>query len=123
GVLVAGAAAPGARAVASAAAPLPIRVRTYGEAAGADYKITSVTTRGMSVSLEIEGAPTGVAGGAPPARLQVGVPGRHNALNAAAAYAAVLELGLPAVRGGQGTARLAPSRRARRRVEAQGRAG
>jgi UDP-N-acetylmuramate--alanine ligase len=123
GVLVACADDPGARALASAAAALPIRVRTYGEAAGADYKITSVTTRGMSVSLEIGGAPTGVAGGATPARLQVGVPGRHNALNAAAAYAAVLELGLPAVRAGQVTAGLAAYRGARRRMEPKGEAG
>src|SRR4029077_5067495 len=47
GGLVACADDPGARALAAAAATLPIRVRTYGEAAGADYRITSVTTRGM----------------------------------------------------------------------------
>src|SRR5262244_3276878 len=77
----------------------------------------------MSVSLEIEGAPTGAAGGAPTARLQLGVPGRHNALNAAAAYAAVLELGLPAVRAGQAAAGLAAYRGARRRMEPKGEAG
>jgi UDP-N-acetylmuramate--alanine ligase len=123
GVLVACADDPGARALAAAAAALPIRVRTYGEAAGADYRITSVTTHGMSVSLEIEGAPTGAAGGARPARLQVGVPGRHNALNAAGAYAAVLELGLPAARAGQAAAGLAAYRGARRRMEPKGEAG
>src|SRR5215472_13881171 len=112
GVLVACADDPGARALASAAAALPIRVRTYGEAAGADYRITSVAARGMSVSLEIEGAP----------RLQVGVPGRHNALNAAAAYAAVLELGLPPVRAGQAASGLAAYRGARRRMEPKGEA-
>jgi UDP-N-acetylmuramate--alanine ligase len=118
GVLVACADDPGARALAAAAAALPIRVRTYGEAAGADYRITSVVPRGMSVGLEIQGA-----GGAPPARLQVGVPGRHNALNAAAAYAAVLELGLPAVRAGQVAGGLAAYRGARRRMEPKGEAG
>src|SRR5690242_4085914 len=76
GVLIACADDPGARALAAAAAALPIRVRTYGEAAGADYRITSVAPRGMSVGLEIEGAPPGAPGGARPARLQVGVPGR-----------------------------------------------
>jgi UDP-N-acetylmuramate--alanine ligase len=120
GVLIACADDAGARALAAAAAPLPIRVRTYGEAAGADYRLTSVTPRGMSVSLEIQGAPPGAAGGAPPARLQVGVPGRHNALNAAAAYAAVLELGLPA---GQVAAGLAAYRGAGRRMEPKGAPG
>jgi UDP-N-acetylmuramate--alanine ligase len=120
GVLVACADDPGARALAAAAAALPIRVRTYGEAAGADYRVTSVVPRGMSVGLEIQGA---AAGGAPPARLQVGVPGRHNALNAAAAYAAVLELGLPAVRAGQVAGGLATYRGARRRMEPKGEAG
>src|SRR5215472_8912537 len=112
GVLVACADDPGARALAAAAAALPIRVRTYGEAAGADYRITSVSTRGMSVNLEIEGGP----------RLQVGVPGRHNALNADAAYAAVLELGLPPVRAGQAASGLAAYRGARRRMEPKGEA-
>jgi UDP-N-acetylmuramate-alanine ligase len=104
GVLITCADDPGARALAAAAAALPIRVRTYGEAAGADYRITSVAPRGMSVGLEIEGPPRGAPGGARPAWLQVGVPGRHNALNAAAAYAAVVELGLPAAPAGQVTA-------------------
>jgi UDP-N-acetylmuramate--alanine ligase len=112
GALVACADDPGARALAAAAAALPIRVRTYGEAAGADYRITSVVPRGMSVGLEIEGAPAGAADGAPPARLQVGVPGRHNALNAAAAYAA-----------GQVAGGLAAYRGARRRMEPKGEAG
>jgi UDP-N-acetylmuramate--alanine ligase len=77
----------------------------------------------MSVGLEIQGAPAGTAGGAPPAQLQVGVPGRHNALNAAAAYAAVLELGLPAGRAGQVACGLAAYRGARRRMEPKGEAG
>ncbi len=100
GVLVACADDPGARALATAAAALPIRVRTYGEADDADYRITSVAPQGMSVSLTVQ-APAAAPGGAPPARLQVSVPGRHNALNAAAAYAAVLELGLPSVPAGR----------------------
>jgi UDP-N-acetylmuramate--alanine ligase len=129
GVLVACADDPGARSLAAAAAALPIRVRTYGEADDADYRITSVVPRGMSVSLEVHGAP-GSGPGKPdgpgpvaPVRLAVGVPGRHNALNAAAAYAAVLELGLPSVRGGQAASGLAAYRGTRRRMEPKGEAG
>src|SRR5262245_28338262 len=123
GVLIACADDPGPRAPAAAAAALRIRARPYGEAAGADSRITSVAPHGMSVSLEIRGAPAGAAGGARPARLQVGVPGRHNALNAAAAYAAVLELGLPAARAGQVADGLAAYRGPRRRMEPKGEAG
>jgi UDP-N-acetylmuramate--alanine ligase len=72
----------------------------------------------MRVGLEVA-AP----GGAPPARLEVGVPGRHNALNAAAAYAAVLELGLPSALAGQAASGLAAYRGARRRMEPKGEAG
>ena len=128
GVLVACADDPGARSLAAAATALPIRVRTYGESDGADYRVTSVVPRGMSVSLEVHGGPGAGPGepGAPgrpvPARLEVGVPGRHNALNAAAAYAAVLELGLPAVRAGQAAGGLAAYRGARRRMEPRGEA-
>jgi UDP-N-acetylmuramate--alanine ligase len=118
GALVACADDPGARSLAAAAASLPVRVRTYGEAEDADYQITTVTPRGMRVSLEVA-AP----GGAPPARLEVGVPGRHNALNAAAAYAAVLELGLPSGLAGQAATGLAAYRGARRRMEPKGEAG
>jgi UDP-N-acetylmuramate--alanine ligase len=126
GVLVACADDPGARSLAAAAAALPIRVRTYGEADDADYRITSVVPRGMSVSLEVHGAP-GSGPGAPeqvaPVRLEMGVPGRHNALNAAAAYAAVLELGLPSARAGQAASGLAAYRGTRRRMEPKGEAG
>ncbi|HYB86444.1 MAG TPA: UDP-N-acetylmuramate--L-alanine ligase [Streptosporangiaceae bacterium] len=123
GVLVACADDPGARSLAAAAAGLPIRVRTYGEADDADYRITSVTPQGMSVSLTVHGPPAAAPGGAPPARLTVGVPGRHNALNAAAAYAAVLELGLPSATAGPAASGLAAYRGARRRMEPKGEAG
>jgi UDP-N-acetylmuramate--alanine ligase len=98
-------------------------VRSYGEAGDADYRITSVVPHGMSVSLEVHGPPADVPGGASPARLEVSVPGRHNALNAAAAYATVLELGLPSVRAGQAADGLAAYRGARRRMEPKGEAG
>jgi UDP-N-acetylmuramate--alanine ligase len=125
GLLLACADDPGARSLAAAAAPLPIRVRTYGEAGDADYRVTSVVPHGMSVSLEVHGAPGAPGGpaGTAPARLRVGVPGRHNALNAAAAYAAVLELGLPSAPAGQVASGLATYRGARRRMERKGEAG
>jgi UDP-N-acetylmuramate--alanine ligase len=129
GVLIACADDPGARSLAAAAAALPIRVRTYGEAGDADYRITSVVPQGMSVSLEVHGAPgsgpgePGGPGRVTPVRLEVGVPGHHNALNAAAAYAAVLELGLPSVRAGQAASGLAAYRGTRRRMEPKGEAG
>jgi UDP-N-acetylmuramate--alanine ligase len=123
GVLVTCADDPGARSLAAAAASLPVRVRSYGEAVDADYRITSVVPHGMSVSLEVHGPPADVPGGASPARLEVSVPGRHNALNAAAAYATVLELGLPSVRAGQAADGLAAYRGARRRMEPKGEAG
>ena len=117
GALITCADDPGARSLAAAAGSLPVRVRTYGEAGDADYRITSVTPRGMRVGLEVA-AP----GGGPPARLEVGVPGRHNALNAAAAYTAVLELGLPSALAGQAASGLAAYRGARRRMEPKGEA-
>ena len=117
GALITCADDPGARSLAAAAGSQPVRVRTYGEAGDADYRITSVTPRGMRVGLEVA-AP----GGGPPARLEVGVPGRHNALNAAAAYAAVLELGLPSALAGQAASGLAAYRGARRRMEPKGEA-
>ena len=119
GVLVACADDPGARSLATAAAGLPIRVRTYGEADDADYRITAVHPRGMNVSLEVSGAPEAGSGVRPVARLEVAVPGRHNALNATAAYAAAIELGLPAGRIATG---LAAYRGARRRMEPKGEA-
>ena len=118
GALITCADDPGARSLAAAAGSLPVRVRTYGEAGDADYRITSVTPRGMRVGLEVA-AP----GGGPPARLEVGVPGRHNALNAAAAYTAVLELGLPSALAGQAASGLAAYRGARRRMAPKGEAG
>jgi UDP-N-acetylmuramate--alanine ligase len=120
GVLVACADDPGARSLAAAAAGLPVRVRTYGQADDADYQITAVQPHGMSVGLEVSGPPQAGSGPRPAARLEVGVPGRHNALNAAAAYAAVLELGFPA---GQIITGLAAYRGAHRRMERKGEAG
>ncbi len=127
GLLVACADDPGAAALAAAtraaasragAAPgLPVRVRSYGESADADYRVSGVTTRGMAVSLELTVPADGPLGNPGVVRLGVGVPGRHNALNAAGVFAVAAELGFPA---GQIISGLAAYRGALRRLELKG---
>ena len=119
GLLVTCADDPGASALAAAASCLPVRVRTYGAADGADYRVTGVIPRGMATLLTVTPgprAPLDAPGGLP---VEISVPGRHNALNAAAALATAVELGYPAhqVIGG-----LAAYRGARRRMELKGEA-
>jgi UDP-N-acetylmuramate--alanine ligase len=60
-------------------------VRTYGEAADADVRVTDITTDGPA-------AGTVTADGVS-ARLRLRVPGRHNVVNAAGAVAVLLGLG------------------------------
>ncbi|HUY51833.1 MAG TPA: UDP-N-acetylmuramate--L-alanine ligase [Streptosporangiaceae bacterium] len=117
GLFVACADDPGARSLAAAARGLPLRVRTYGEAADADYRVSAVTPRGMAVSFEISGGPS--AAGSAPAQVRLQVPGRHNALNAAAVLATCAELGFPVDQVANG---LAAYRGARRRLELKGEA-
>ena len=117
GLLVACADDPGARALAAAAAG--VRVRSYGENPGADYRLTGVRPHGMSVRFGVASRPREGAGAPSPALLEVGVPGRHNALNATAAYAAALELGLSPE---QAAAGLAAYRGVGRRMEPKGEA-
>ena len=118
GLLVACADDPGARAL-TAAVPPGVRVRTYGEAPDADYRLTGVRPQGMTVRFEVLAGPAAAAGAPSPARLEVGVPGRHNALNATAAFAAALELGLSA---GLAAAGLAAYRGVHRRLQPKGEA-
>jgi UDP-N-acetylmuramate--alanine ligase len=66
------------------------RVVTYGESATADYRLGGVTPAGMATEFDL--TPRG-ASGSRPVRLKVQVPGKHNALNAAAAFATAAELG------------------------------
>jgi UDP-N-acetylmuramate--alanine ligase len=122
GVLVACADDPGAAELARLAAAGPgmspgLRVVTYGSAATADYRVTGVRPRGMATSLTITPA-AGTAAGEPVA-IEIAVPGRHNALNAAAAFALTAELGYPAPAIAAG---LAAYGGARRRMELKGEA-
>jgi len=107
GILVAGIDDPVARELAVAAAARGVTVRTYGEAADADLRVTGFTPRGLGSSFEIDAL----------GRVELTVPGRHNALNATAAVAAALALGhdFTAVRDG-----LAMFGGAMRRLELKG---
>jgi len=106
---------PGAEAV--AAGLDPERVRRYGESARADYRLGDVRAQGLAVNFAVtaDRSPFGEIF----AQLTVHVPGRHNALNATAAFAAAVELGFAPPRV---TAALARYQGARRRMEFKGEA-
>jgi UDP-N-acetylmuramate--alanine ligase len=95
----------------------PERVRRYGESSGADYRLADVRPQGLAVSFAVtaDHSPFGEIF----APITVRVPGRHNALNAAAAFAAAVELGFAPSRV---TAALAGYQGARRRMELKGEA-
>ncbi|GIH23172.1 UDP-N-acetylmuramate--L-alanine ligase [Acrocarpospora phusangensis] len=100
---------PGAARLAPVARARGLRVVTYGESAGAAVRVADVAPRGLGVEFDVAGH----------GRVRLGVPGRHNALNAAAVIAVALELGMPfeEVRDG-----LAAFTGAKRRFEAKGEA-
>jgi UDP-N-acetylmuramate--alanine ligase len=108
-----------AQARAAAAGALPVRVRTYGESAGADYRVSEISTRGMTVRLAVTVAADGSFGNDGVVGLDIAVPGKHNALNAAGVFAIAAELGVPA---GQIAGGLAAYRGALRRLELKGEA-
>ncbi|CAM4279027.1 UDP-N-acetylmuramate--L-alanine ligase [Nocardiopsis rhodophaea] len=78
---------PGARKVAEVARERGKRVRTYGEAPEADYRVAEISARGFSTAFTLTPAD------AEPLECVISVPGRHNVLNAAAAVAVADELG------------------------------
>ena len=80
---------PGAMQLARFARRAGIDVRTYGEAADADVRIAKLELAGTGSSFQI------VAGGRRLGEVALRVPGRHNALNAAAATTVGLGLDLP----------------------------
>ncbi|HEX6337454.1 MAG TPA: UDP-N-acetylmuramate--L-alanine ligase [Jiangellaceae bacterium] len=105
---------PGSRALGERARGRGLDVRTYGESADADVRLDELdlTTSGASFVAVERGLRHG--------RVNLRVPGRHNALNAAAAMTAALGLGFPSddVRDG-----LAGFTGTRRRFELKGYAG
>ena len=106
---------PGAEAVAVHLEPA--RVRRYGESPRADYQLSDVRSHGMAVSFVVTAhrSPFGEI----LSHMTVDVPGHHNALNAAAAFAAAVELGFAPPRV---AAAIAGYQGAQRRMELKGEA-
>ncbi|MCL4114760.1 UNVERIFIED_CONTAM: hypothetical protein GTU68_053796 [Idotea baltica] len=65
------------------------RVVTYGTQPGAHIQIANVTVTANATEFDV------LQGGTPQGRVSVGLPGMHNALNAAGALTIALELGVP----------------------------
>lgn len=105
---------PGSRRLAEFARRLPLSVRTYGEAADADLRLSdvAVSAEGTTYHATLDGTAIGV--------VRIAVPGRHMALNSAAALLAALELGLPTDRVLDG---LAAYQGVHRRFELKGTVG
>jgi UDP-N-acetylmuramate--alanine ligase len=119
GLLVTCADDAGARRLTARATGRDLRLISYGAAADADYQLAAVTPAGMATEFELTaGARTRLAGPGS-FRLRIAVPGRHNALNAAAAFAIAVELGFGPERVAAG---LASYQGARRRMELKGEA-
>jgi UDP-N-acetylmuramate--alanine ligase len=118
GLLVTCADDPGASKLAAAArgwaGSSTLRIVTYGESEASDYRLAAITPAGMATEFDLAHS-----GGSAPVSLRVEVPGRHNALNAAAAYATAAELGYA---GGDIAAGLADYRGTQRRMELKGEA-
>ena len=89
GFLVACADDVGSQRLAGSARDRGITVHTYGESFGADVRVADLSMTGGTTRFEL------VARGRRLGPVTVAIPGRHNALNAAAAITAGLELGYP----------------------------
>jgi UDP-N-acetylmuramate--alanine ligase len=118
GLLVTSADDPGTRDLAALAGTLDVRVVTFGESPDADYLVTNIATTGMSAYLTIRREVDDRE--RIDVDLRLGVPGQHNALNAAAAFAAAVELGISPGRAADALGRY---RGAARRLEPKGEAG
>ena len=114
GFLVVCADDPGARSLAGYARSLPLRVRSYGESPDADLRLADIQVgqRGTTYQAFHDGTSLG--------QVRIAVPGRHMALNSAAALLAALELGLPVQRVLDG---LAAYQGVHRRFELRGTVG
>jgi UDP-N-acetylmuramate--alanine ligase len=121
GLLVTCADDPGATRLASAVPAARLRLISYGSSAAADYRLITVTSAGTQCDVELAAQGRSVLAGkqAAPASLRLQVPGKHNALNAAAAYAICVELGFDPA---QVAAGLAGYQGAKRRMELKGEA-
>jgi UDP-N-acetylmuramate--alanine ligase len=137
GVLVACVDDPAVREVAEATRARGVEVLSYGAAADADVRVADVSTAGgfprftlivrqkivhqdkskAEIEAEIESEPESAAAYGP---VTLAVPARHNALNAAAAFAVGLALG---VEPGEYLDGIAAFRGARRRMQFLGEAG
>jgi UDP-N-acetylmuramate--alanine ligase len=117
GLLVTCADDPGARDLADRARGLGLRVRTYGESADADYRISRTRAHGMETTFAVRSNPGPF--GIIDRDISLSVPGRHNALNAAAAFTTVVELGTDPERAAGALERF---RGAARRMEPKGEA-
>ncbi len=95
----------GARALGERARHSGVDVRTVGEAADADVRVADLAlhSHGSSSELIVHGRRLGL--------LTLQLPGRHNVLNAAVAFAAGLGLGLPAAELRHGLAGFTGTRR------------
>jgi UDP-N-acetylmuramate--alanine ligase len=118
GLLLACADDPGARALLDATGP-GVTVLSYGTTGGASYRLGDIQAHGMRTTLTVTGGPGTVLADAGPVQLHIAVPGRHNALNAAAAFGLSVELGVSVA---DAVAGLAAYRGARRRLELRGEA-
>jgi UDP-N-acetylmuramate--alanine ligase len=119
GLLVTCADDPGARVVADHGRSRGLRVVTYGQSAGADYRVSDIAVAGMTTSFTVTG-PQAAGSGEARWRLSVGVPGSHYALNGTGCLSLAIQLGVPAQ---DGAAALATYRGAARRMEPKGEAG
>jgi len=79
---------PGARRLAAATKALNADVRTYGESEDADYRIVNATLEGRGWAFDISNNGDVIA------HIRVQVPGKHNALNATAAFVTGIGLGM-----------------------------
>ncbi|GAA0851950.1 UDP-N-acetylmuramate--L-alanine ligase [Streptosporangium amethystogenes subsp. fukuiense] len=101
---------PGSAALVPIARARGLKVITYGEAEDADLRVGEVSPDGLGITFTVHGH----------GEVRLAVPGRHNALNAAAVIAVAGELGVSfgEIRDG-----LAAFTGAKRRFEAKGEAG
>jgi UDP-N-acetylmuramate--alanine ligase len=111
GTLVVYADDPAARAIAERTAARGVRVLTYGVGEDVAIRVTDLASAGGYPTFTLDTAATelGAAGTFGP--LTLGVPARHNALNAAAAFGVALALGVEAKTYLEGVAAFTGARR------------